>query len=108
MVTKNDIAFKDYKDVLFNQTVQMRKMNVIRSYGHEVYTETVNKTALSGDDDKRLVLLDRIHTMAYGHHGIETELHKVLLWKVQNFKLKFGEEMKKWAYEHACVKRFVN
>ena len=90
-VTKNDIAFKDYKDVLFNQTVQMRKMNVIRSYGHEVYTETVNKTALSGDDDKRLVLLDRIHTMAYGHHGIEPELHKVFLWMVQNFKLKFGK-----------------
>ena len=95
-VTKNDIAFKDYKNVLFNQTVQMRKMNVIRSYGHEVYTETVNKTALSGDDDKRLVLLDRIHTMAYGHHGIEPELHKVFLWMVQNFKLKFGSEMKKW------------
>ena len=48
------------------------------------------------DDDKRLVLLDRIHTMAYGHHGIEPELHKVFLWMVQNFKLKFGEEMKKW------------
>ena len=96
VVTKNDIAFKDYKDVLFNQTVQMRKMNVIRSYGHEVYTETVNKTALSGDDDKRLVLLDRIRTMAYGHHDIEPELHKVFLWKVNNFELKFGKEMKDW------------
>ena len=96
VVTKNNIAFKDYKDVLFNQTVQMRKMNVIRSYGHEVYTETVNKTALSGDDDKRLVLLDRIRTMAYGHHDIEPELHKVFLWKVNNFELKFGGEMKKW------------
>ena len=96
VVTKNDIAFKDYKDVLFNQTVQMRKMNVIRSYGHEVYTETVNKTALSGNDDKRLVLLDRIQTMAYGHYNIEPELHKVMLWLVQNFKLKFGPELKNW------------
>ena len=96
VVTKNDIAFKDYKDVLFNQTVQMRKMNVIRSYGHEVYTETVNKTALSGNDDKRLVLLDRIRTMAYGHRDIEVKLHEVFLWMVQNFKLKFGSEMKKW------------
>ena len=51
----NDIAFGDYKNVLFNQTKEMRKMNVIRSYGHEVYTETVNKTALSGNDDKRIV-----------------------------------------------------
>ena len=46
--------------------------------------------------DKRLVLLDRRRTMAYGHHGIEPELHKVFLWMVQNFKLKFGSEMKKW------------
>ena len=68
VVTKNDIAFDDYKNVLFNQTVQMRKMNVIRSYKHEIYTETVNKTALSGNDDKRIVGGDRIHTMAYGHY----------------------------------------
>ena len=68
VVTKNNIAFDDYKDVLFNQTVQMRKMNVIRSYKHDIYTETVNKTALSGDDDKRIVGEDRIRTMAYGHY----------------------------------------
>ena len=66
-VTKNDIAFEDYKNVLFNQTKEMRKMNVIRSYKHEIYTETVNKTALSGDDDKRIVNSDRIRTMACGH-----------------------------------------
>ena len=71
VVTKNDIAFKNYKDVLFNQTVQMRKMNVIRSYKHEIYTETVNKTALSGDDDKRIVCSDRIRTMAYGYYRAE-------------------------------------
>ena len=67
VVTKNDIAFEDYKNVLFNQTTELRKMNVIRSYKHEIYTETVNKTALSGDDDKRIVHSDRIRTMAYGH-----------------------------------------
>ena len=95
-VTKNDIAFKDYKDVLFNQTVQMRKMNVIRSYGHEVYTETVYKTALSGDDDKRFVLENRIQTMAYGHYNIEPKIHKEMLRAVQNFELKIGSELKKW------------
>ena len=71
VVTKNDIAFNDYKDVLFNQTIQMRKMNVIRSYKHEIYTETVNKTALSGNDDKWIVSSDRIRTMAYGHFKSE-------------------------------------
>ena len=75
-VTKNDIAFGGYKDVLFNQTTQMRKMNVIRSYKHEIYTETVNKTALSGDDDKRIVNSDRIRTMAYGHFKNAPELER--------------------------------
>ena len=37
-VTKNNIVFENYKDVLFNRTSQMRKMNVIRSYKHEIYT----------------------------------------------------------------------
>ena len=27
-------------------------MNVIRSHKHQIYTETVNKIALSSDDDK--------------------------------------------------------
>ena len=94
-VTKNDIAFEDYKDVLFNQTVQMRKMNVIRSYGHKVYTETVYKTALSGNDDKRFVLLDRVRTMAYGHRDIETEIRKTMLHMVNNFELKLTE-VKNW------------
>ena len=69
--TKNDIVFNDYKNVLFNRTTEMRKMNVIRSYKHEVYTEEINKIALNGDDDKRVVMKDRIHTKAYGHYSLE-------------------------------------
>ena len=40
---------------------------LIRSHKHEVYTEEVNKVALSGDDDKWIVMEDRIRTLAYGH-----------------------------------------
>ena len=54
-VKKNNIIFHDYKDCLFNQCPQMRKMNVIRSHKHNVYTETVNKVALSHEDDKRII-----------------------------------------------------
>ena len=46
---------------------QMRTMNVIRSHRHEVYTEQVNKVALSADDDKRVILEDHMHTLAYSH-----------------------------------------
>ena len=45
-------------------------MNVIRSYKHNVFTEEVNKVALSADDDKRHILEDGINTLALGHYRI--------------------------------------
>ena len=68
-VIKKTISFNDYKDCLFNNKPAMRKMNVIRSHLHTMYTETVNKIALSPFDDKRLIREDNIHTFAYGHKG---------------------------------------
>ena len=66
-VTENNITFKDYETCLFTNTEQLRKMNVFRSRLHDVYTEEVNKIALSANDDKRVILQDGVHTMAYGH-----------------------------------------
>ena len=48
-------------------------MNVIRSRQHEIFTETVNKVALSADDDKPIILPDRINTHAWGHGSICTK-----------------------------------
>ena len=45
----------------------MRKMNVIRSHQHEIFSETVNKIALSADDDKRIIMDDGISTLAFGN-----------------------------------------
>ena len=45
-------------------------MNVIRSYKHEVYTETVNKVALSYKDDKRYILEGQTDTLALRHYKI--------------------------------------
>jgi len=36
----------------------------------DIYTEEVNKIALSADDDKRVIMEDGIHTLAYGHYKI--------------------------------------
>ncbi|EDO46053.1 predicted protein [Nematostella vectensis] len=68
-VVKKSIGFDDYKDCLFGKEPQMRMMNVIRSHGHNVYTETVNKRALSHEDDKRIICDDGIHTHAHGYLG---------------------------------------
>jgi len=44
-------------------------MNIIRSHKHEIYTETINKIALSSSDDKRIIEADKIQTLAYGHRA---------------------------------------
>ena len=69
---KRTINFKDYKDCLFTGKKHMRSMNVIRSHKHEIFTETINKVALSSEDDKRIICEDKIHTLANGHYKTES------------------------------------
>ena len=45
-------------------------MNIIRSHGHEIFTEEVNKVALCPSDDKRHTLEDGINTLSLGHYKI--------------------------------------
>ncbi|XP_065650958.1 uncharacterized protein LOC136079164 [Hydra vulgaris] len=51
--------------------VVKKKMNEIRSYSHEIYTEEINKIGLSAEDDKRVILEDGIRTLAYGHYKLK-------------------------------------
>ena len=69
-VVKKSITHEDYKTCLETGKEQLRKQNIIRSYNHEVYTEEVNKVALSAEDDKRYVTEDGKHTLAWGHYKI--------------------------------------
>ena len=46
-------------------------MNVIRSHCYEIYTDEINKIALSSDDDKRVVMDDGIQTLAYGRTNLK-------------------------------------
>ena len=54
-VTKRSIQFDDYRECLFSRKEQHRKMNVIRSRCHEIYTKDINTISLSSDDDKRVL-----------------------------------------------------
>ena len=69
-VVESSITHEDYKTCLRTGKEQLRKQNILRSYEHEVYTEEVNKIALSSIDDKRYILGDGIHTLAWGHYRI--------------------------------------
>ena len=70
-VVTTSIKHEDYKTCLRTGKEQLRKQNILRSYEHEVYTEEVNKVALSAQDDKRYILSDGVHTLAWGHYKIK-------------------------------------
>ena len=68
-VIKKDISFDDFYKCLIERVNPIyRKMNLIRSHKHEIYSETVNKVALSADDDKTVIGADGNSTLAYGHY----------------------------------------
>ena len=62
-VIKNSIRNVDYKKCLFSEEKQMREMNIFRTKNHDIYSTTVNKIALSADDDKRIIKPDKIGTL---------------------------------------------
>ena len=70
-VVESSITHEDYKTCLRTGKEQLRKQNILRSYEHEVFTEEINKIALSSIDDKRYILGDGIHTLAWGHYKIK-------------------------------------
>ena len=65
-VIKRELMFNNYKDSLFNDKVILKSQQRFRSDHHKVYTEEVNKIALSSNDDKRIQTSDKITTYLYG------------------------------------------
>ena len=63
-VVKKSLSFDDYVKCLFSGEKEMRKMKIIRSEKHDIYSKEVNKIALSNEDDKRMILKDKIKTQA--------------------------------------------
>ena len=53
-VIKKRLMVENFKQSLFNNETILRSQQRFRSNYHTVYTENVNKTALSNNDDKRL------------------------------------------------------
>ena len=68
-VIKRELKFNDYKDCLLNDKVVLKSQQRFKSEKHDVYTENVNKIALSNNDNKRLIAFDKITTYPYGYKG---------------------------------------
>ena len=58
--------FKNYKDCQFSNEIILKSQQRFKSDYHNVYTEQINKIALSSNDDKRLQTFDKITTYPHG------------------------------------------
>ena len=64
-VIKWALTFNDYKSCLLNNKMILKSQQRFKSEAHNVYTERINKIALSSNDDKRLQTFDRITLYPY-------------------------------------------
>ena len=70
-VIKREIMFENYTDSLFNDKIILKSQRRFKSDHHNIYTEEVDKTTVSSNDDKRLQTSDRIKTYPYGTNAFK-------------------------------------
>jgi hypothetical protein len=69
-VVENELTINDYKHTMNSRESKKVSQNGIRSYNHQIFTETQNKTALSACDDKVYISDNNIDTFNFGHYKI--------------------------------------
>ena len=83
-IVKKTLTYEDYKNCLFNSSIEYRSQVMFRSIQHDIFTIEVNKVALNRDDDKRISGKDGISTLGRGHvalgHKVAKQPHKSLRW----------------------------
>ena len=73
--------FENYTDCLINNKIILKSQHRFKSDHHIVYTEKINKIALSSNDDKRLQISDRIKTYPYGTNAFKVCESEMLMVK---------------------------
>ena len=90
-IIKWRIMFVNYADCLFNDKIILKSQQRFKSNHQKVYTEEVNKIALSNNDDERLQTFDGIETYPYGTSTFKVCESKMLT--VKDFFLKNYNEI---------------
>ena len=78
-VIKRMLKFLGYRDCLLNNEIILKSQQRFKSEAHNVYTEEINKIALSSNDDERLQTFDKITSYPY-----ETRAGKVCKTELLN------------------------
>ena len=61
-----DSLKKNHKQFIKNNKSILKTQQIFKGERHNVFTEEINKIALSSNDDKRMQSIDSIETYAYG------------------------------------------
>lgn len=70
----DELSMDDYIQCVNNiETKINKKMVLFKSYKHQIYTQRVEKCALNGADDKRVIRNDCVSTYAYGHKALKKD-----------------------------------
>ena len=75
---------ENYNDCLFYDKIILKSQQRFKSDHHDVYTEQINKIALSSNDDKRLQTFDKITTYPHETNALkvcESEMFMVMKYK---------------------------
>lgn len=67
-VLKSKVDFNDYLECLVMKEPKMIEQSLFRSVHHKVFSVSQKKVGLSGNDDKRIIADDNVHTYSYGHY----------------------------------------
>ena len=84
---KRSFMFENYMDCLFNNKTILQPQQKFKSDCHDVYTEQINKIALSSNDDKRLQIFDKITTYLYGKNIFRGDSKRFAFGKLQRLTL---------------------
>ena len=75
--------FENYTDCLRNDKFILKSQQRFKRDNQKVYTEEVNKIALSSNDDKRLQTHDKITIYLYGTNAFKVCESEMLVVKIK-------------------------
>ena len=83
-IIKRRIRFEYYTDSVFKKITKLKSQLRFKSDLHIVYTEEINKIAISRNDDKRLQTYDKITTHPYGTNAYKVCESELMVLKNMN------------------------
>ena len=96
-IVKRELIFENYRESLFNDKIILKLQQRFKSDHHRVYTDEVNKIALSSKDDNKLYTFGRVTTYPYGTNALKVcESEMIVKKKAIPIKLYYNKNNDKY------------